>query len=81
MCPLRKNRLAALKEDEQVGRAVVVNILNSALLLVRRVVELLHEIDAVVEVAIGLAAYEDTVFVVLVDIRSAIEVSIDGDFG
>jgi hypothetical protein len=70
-----------LKENEYVGRAVVVNILDSALLLVRGVVELLYEIDAIVEVAIGLPAYEDTVSVVLVNIRSAIEIGIDSDFG
>jgi hypothetical protein len=81
MCPRRKDCLAALKEDEQVGGAVVINVLDNSRLLVRRRVELLDEIDTVVKVAIRLSAYEYPALVVLANVRSAIEVGIDGHFG
>jgi len=79
MYPFRKDRLTALKEDEQVGRAVVINVLDRTHAFVRRGVEFLDKIDLVVEVAIRLSVYEYTTFVVLVNIRSVIEVGIDGD--
>lgn len=81
MNPFRKDCPTALKEDEQVGPAVVVNVLDGTHAFVRRRVEFLDKIDLVVEVAIRLSAYEYTAFVVLVNIRSAIEVGIDGHFG
>ena len=81
MYPFRKDCLTALKEDEQVGRSVVVNVLDGTHASVRRGVEFLDKIDLVVEVAIRLSAYEYTTFVVLVNICSAIEVGIDGDIG
>jgi hypothetical protein len=80
MCPFRKDCLTALEEDEQVGRAVVVNVLDRTHTLVRRGVEFLDKVDLVVEVAIRLSAYEYITFVVLVNIRSAIEVGIEGHF-
>jgi len=70
-----------LKEHKQVGCAVVVDVLDHSHLLVRRVVELLDEIYTVVEVAIRLSSCEGTIFVVLVNIRSAVEVGIDRHFG
>jgi hypothetical protein len=79
--PRRKDRVAPLKEDEQVGGAVIVKVLDNSRLLVRRIVELLDEIDTVVKVAIRFSAYEYTAFVVLANVRSAIEVGIDGHFG
>ena len=81
MRPLRKDRLAALKEHEQVGRAVEVDVYDGTCMFARRGVEFLDEIDTVVEVAIRLAADECATFVVLVNIRSAVEVRIDGHFG
>jgi len=78
MRPLRKDGLAALEEHEQVGRPVEVDVYDGACMFTRRRIEFLDEIDAVIEVAVRLAAYECTTFVVLVNIRSAIEVAIDG---
>jgi hypothetical protein len=78
MRPLRKDGLAALEEHEQVGRPVEVDVYDGPCMFARGGVEFLDEIDTVVEVAIGLAAYERTMFVVLLNIRSAIEVGIDG---
>ena len=81
MCPLRKDGLAALEEHEQVGRPVEVDVYDGPCMFARRGVEFLDEIDSIVEVAVRLAAYECTTFVVLVNIRSAIEVGIDDHFG
>ena len=81
MRPLRKDRLAALEEHEHVGRPVEVDVDEGAFMFTRRRIEFLDEIDAVIEVAVGFAAYECTTFVVLVNIRSAIEVGIDSHSG
>ena len=73
--------MAAVKEGEHIGRAVVVNVLDGSFLLVRDGVEALDEIDTVVEIAIGLSNGECAAGIVLMHVRSAIEVGIDGDFG
>ena len=46
-----------------------------------RRIKLLDEIDLVIEIAIRLATYEDAPFVVLLNIRSPIEIGIYGDQG
>ena len=79
MHPFRKNGLAASKEDEQIGRAVEVDVYEGPCMFARRGIELLDEIDPVVEVAIGLAPYEGAMFEILVDIGPAVEVGIDDD--
>src|SRR4029077_20345861 len=76
-----KDGLAALEEHEQVGRPVEVDVDDGPLMFARRRIEFLDEIDAVIEVAVRFAAYECTTFVVLLNIRSAIEVGIDGHLG
>ena len=81
MRPLRKDRLTLLEEHEQVGRAVEVDIHDGTRMLARRRVEFLDEIDTVVKVAIRLASYDLATFVVLVHIRSAVEVRIESHFG
>ncbi len=80
MRPLREDGSTVLKQDEHIGRAVVVDVLDRSHLVVRRVVELLDEIDAVVEIAIRLPPDQRTAFVVLVNIRATVEVAVDGDF-
>jgi hypothetical protein len=69
MGPLREDRLVFLKEDQQIGRAVEVDVDDGAHMFARRSVEFLDQIDSIVEVAVRLAAYEATTFVVLVNIR------------
>src|SRR5438128_10886125 len=78
---LRENRAAVLEEDQQVGGAVVIHVDYGTHLLARRRIELLYNIDAVVEVAIHLAAHEGAALVIFVNIRSAVEVRVDGDLG
>jgi len=79
MRPLRKDRPAILKEYEEVGGPVEVDVHDRAHRIARGLVEFLDQIDALVEVAVGLAAYEGTAVVVLLNIRSTIEVRIDVD--
>jgi len=79
MRPLLIDRSAALEQDEQVGRAVEVDVLDGTHVLVRRGLELLDEIDTVVEVAIRLAPYEFATFVILEHVGAAVEVGVDGD--
>src|SRR5712692_4912819 len=81
MRPFQEDRLASLKEHKQVGRAVEVDVYDGTRVFARRGIEFLDEVDAVVEVAIQLASYEGATFVVLVNIRSAVEVRIDRHFG
>ena len=49
MRPLRKDLPAAAKEDEQIGPAVEIDIQNGPHLFVRRGIEFLDEIDAVID--------------------------------
>jgi hypothetical protein len=81
MRPLRKDGLAALKEHEQVGRPVEVDVFDSTYGFARSGVEFLDQIDTIVEIAVGLAPHQGTTFVVLLHIRSAIEVGIDSHPG
>src|SRR5580704_11989329 len=78
MRPLAKDGLTALKEDQEVGGAIVVDVLNGTHPFARGGIEFLDQIDLVVEVAVRLATHEKATFVVLVNIRSAVEIGIDG---
>ena len=78
---LQVDRLAALKEHEQVGHAVEVDVRHGTHRLARGGVEFLDQIDSIVEIPVGLAPDEGTAFVVLMNIRSAVEVGIDSHAG
>jgi hypothetical protein len=81
MAPLRKDRQALAKEDKQIGGAVEVDVDNGTNRFVRRGIKVLDEIDSVIEVAVRLAAHERALFVILLDIGSAVEVRVDRDVG
>ena len=81
MRPLAKDGLTALKQDQQVGGTVVVDVLDGTQRLTRGRVEFLDQVDPIVEVAIRLATHEGAAHVILVNIRSAVEIGIDGHLG
>jgi len=70
-----------LKEDQQIGNAVRVHIGQRANDLPGRRIEILNEIELIVEIAIGLTTNENAVFVEFFDVRSPVEVRVDGDAG
>ena len=70
-----------MKEHEQVGDAICVDVGERTNDLPCRRVKILNEIDLVVEVAIGLATNENAVLVELFDVRSAVEVRVDSNAG
>jgi len=79
MCPLRHDRLSALEEHEQIGRPVKIDIDDRPPRLLGPRIELLNEIDAIVEVAVGFASDERTSLVVFLDVRAAVEIGIERD--
>jgi hypothetical protein len=81
MRPLAKDGLTTLKEDQQVGGSIVVDVLDGTHPFARRGIEFLDEIDTVVEVAVRLATHEGATFVILVNIGSAVEIGIEGHLG
>src|SRR5262245_2237430 len=77
--PLRIDRPAGLRQKEKIRPAIGIDIGNRSHNLARGWIELLDQIDLIVEIAIQLAADERAALVKLADIRSSIEVRIDGD--
>ena len=77
----RERGLAVAKQDQQIGGAVVVGIDEGANVLPGRRVEVFNQIDLIVEIPIRFPAYEDAAFVILLDVRAAVEIGVDVDFG
>jgi len=75
--PFGENRPAGLKEHQEVGGTVEIAVYDGPHMLMRRGVEVFHEIDAVVEVAVRLPVDERSAHVVFVDVRAAVEVAVD----
>ena len=70
-----------MKEYQQVGRTVGVDVDHGSYMFVRCGIEFLDKIDAIVEIAVRVAAHERAVFVVLVHIRPAVEIGVNRDVG
>ena len=70
-----------MKQDEQVGSAIVINVDDGSDVFVGRRVEFFDQIDAIVEIPVRFAADERPVLVILLDVGSAVEVGVDANFG
>jgi len=81
MRPFRKDRAAVLKEHQQVGTAVGIDVYDGSYIFVGSGIEFLDQIDAVVEIAVRVAAHECAVLVMLVHIGPAVEIRINRDVG
>jgi hypothetical protein len=77
---LRKNRPAFMKQNEQVGSAVIVAINDRPNVIVSCRVELFNEIDSIIEVSIGFTSDERAVDVVLLDVCATVEIRVDSYF-
>ena len=66
--PLRENGPAIVKEDEQVGDAVVIDIDGGSNVFVSGRVEFLNQIDLIIEIPIRFTPDERTVLVILLHV-------------